>query len=109
MADPYEARDDGLRLYVKLAPKASRAGLGGVEQDADGRAWLKVRITAAPEKGKANKALLKLLAKHLGIAPSRLELIAGATDRRKVVRVPGLSADAIPPAFRAGGDAARSI
>jgi hypothetical protein len=44
---------------------------------------LKIRVTAAPEKGKANKALIKLLAKETGIASGCFEVVSGATSRKK--------------------------
>ena len=49
-----------------------------------------VRVTAAPEDGKANKAACKLLAERAGIAPSSVEVVRGATRREKVVRLAGL-------------------
>mgnify|MGYP000427444852 CR=1 FL=1 len=55
--------------------------------EADGGAALKVAVTAAPEGGKANAAVIKLLAKALGVPKSRLTLIQGATSRDKVFRI----------------------
>lgn len=62
-------------------------------------AALKVSLTAAPTDGQANKALLKLLAKRLGVAPSTLELRRGAKGRDKEVFVPGLSPDDVRAAL----------
>ncbi len=76
-------------VAVHLTPKASRAGIEGSAETADGGRTLKVKVTAAPEKGKANAALLKLLAKEWRIAPSRLKLVSGDKDRRKRVLVQG--------------------
>ena len=84
---PFSLGRDGLRIAVRLTPKSSRARIEGVERDADGRAWLKVRVSAAPEKGKANAALLKLLAKAWDLAPSRVAIAAGAKERRKAVLI----------------------
>lgn len=86
-ASPFSLGRDGLRVAIRLTPKSSRARIDGVERDADGRAWLKVRVGAAPEKGKANAALLKLLAKAWDLPPSRLAIAAGAKDRRKTVLI----------------------
>jgi uncharacterized protein (TIGR00251 family) len=84
---PFGLGRDGLRVAVRLTPKSSRARIDGIERDADGRAWLKARVSAAPEKGKANAALLKLLAKAWDLPPSRLTIATGAKDRRKTVLI----------------------
>lgn len=55
-------------------------------KDANGKEWLKVRLTAAPEDGKANEALLRLLAKEWKCPPSSLEIISGETSRYKIIR-----------------------
>jgi uncharacterized protein YggU (UPF0235/DUF167 family) len=60
-----------------------------VSVDADGRAWVAARVAAPPEGGKANKALVKLLAKRLAVAASAVTIVAGATRRRKRLRVDG--------------------
>jgi len=78
----------GLLLLVLAKPKSSRNALLGVH---DGR--LKAAVTAAPEKGKANAAVLNLLAKALGLKRSQLSLAAGDTDPRKAVLVAGVTAD----------------
>lgn len=78
---------DGVLLPVQAQPKAKQNAVTGVH---DGR--LKVAVTQAPERGKANDAILKLLAKSLGLKRSQLELIAGATSSRKVFRVTGVTA-----------------
>lgn len=86
---PAVLRKDGARLRIKLAPKAARNEITGVEHDADGQAHLKIKVTAAPEKGKANIALVKLLAKELGVPLSSLEVVSGAASRAKEVLVKG--------------------
>ncbi len=53
---------------------------------------LKVRVKAAPERGKANAAVEALLASTLGVAKSNVEVVTGRTSSRKVVRIEGLSA-----------------
>ncbi|MDR3438705.1 DUF167 family protein [Telmatospirillum sp.] len=75
----------GCRLAVKLTPKASRNRIEGVAVEADGGGILKVSVTAVPEDGKANKALIDLLAKSWKIAKRSISIVAGATDRRKVL------------------------
>lgn len=72
----------GARIAVRVTP---RAGRDAVVLDATG--VIHIRVTAPPEGGKANAAVRKLLARALGIAPSRLTLTGGAAFREKVFRV----------------------
>jgi uncharacterized protein len=74
---------------VRLTPKTASARVLGLIADADGEVALKVAVTAAPERGRANEALLKLLAKALGLRRRDLSLAQGASDRRKLVHVAG--------------------
>ncbi|MEO5604139.1 MAG: DUF167 domain-containing protein [Novosphingobium sp.] len=69
------------RLAVRVTPGARSAGL----EIAEGRLLAKVRVK--PEDGKANAAVLELLAEALGTAPSRLRLLRGATSRDKLVGI----------------------
>ncbi|MFN3647163.1 MAG: DUF167 domain-containing protein [Gemmobacter sp.] len=71
----------GAEIAVRVTP---RAGRNGIEETPDG---LRVRVTAPPEDGKANEAVRRLLAKALGVAPTRLVLVRGATARDKVFRL----------------------
>jgi hypothetical protein len=52
---------------------------------------LLAKVTAAPVDGKANKALCKLIAKRVGVAPSRVGVVRGEKSREKVVRVTGMT------------------
>lgn len=83
-----EAWEDGASFHVKAHAGARRDGLAGVH---DG--MLKIEVTAAPEKGKANKAMAKLLAKCLGVPPAGVALVSGATNARKRFGVRGLAPD----------------
>jgi uncharacterized protein len=69
---------DGTILPVRAQPGARRNEIRG-EQDG----MLKVRVTQSPEKGKANRALIELLSKSLGLRKSQVELIAGETSHQK--------------------------
>lgn len=91
MADfaPWQVLADGLALTVRLTPKGGRDAIDGIEQMADGRSVLKVRVRAAPSDGEANDALVRLLAKSLGVAPRQVTLVAGATARIKRLEVAG--------------------
>ena len=80
---------DGLRVAVRLSPRASADRIQGAVADAAGHTRLKVAVTAAPEAGKANAALIGLLAKWLKCPKSTLSIQSGATDRNKVVLIAG--------------------
>jgi len=85
--EPWEPSRDGLKLFFKLAPKARADRLAGLEETAGRRLRLKVAVTAPPEKGKANAALIALLAKRLGLAKSRLSIASGTAHREKTIRI----------------------
>lgn len=74
------------RLHLKVVPKASCNGLVGWVGDS-----LKIRVTAAPERGKANAAVIELLAAALGVKRDSLHLIAGSAKEHKIVAVQGIS------------------
>lgn len=79
-------KEASITLKVRLQPRASRDGIEGMHGDA-----LKVKVTAPPVEGKANKAVKKLLAKQLGLSPSQVEIIAGERSREKLLRISGIS------------------
>jgi uncharacterized protein (TIGR00251 family) len=81
--------DAGLVLRVRVQPRASRNALGGEREGA-----LVVRLTAPPVEGAANEALARFLGKALGVAPSAVRVLSGATGRNKTVSVAGLDAAA---------------
>ncbi|MGH6883299.1 DUF167 domain-containing protein [Hypericibacter sp.] len=89
MLRPFAAVSDGLRLRVRLTPKARRSAIDGLMAEADGSVVLKVAVTAVPEKGRANEALIELLAREWRIARSSITLESGATDRRKLLHLAG--------------------
>lgn len=71
----------GTRIPVRVTPRAARNDL---RRDGE---LVVVKVTTVPEDGKATKAVVKLLAKAIGVAPSRLVLIRGATSRDKLFEV----------------------
>ena len=87
-SDWLTSRQDGVRLSVKVRPRAARTAVHGVEVEGD-RAHLVVKVAAPPEGGKANAATIKLLAKGCGVAAGALSLVSGAAGRRKVLDVHG--------------------
>lgn len=74
-------------IAVRLTPKASADRVGNTRKLPNGDEQLVVYVTAPPEDGKANEAMIRLLAKHLGVAASRLTVMRGQTNRNKLVRV----------------------
>lgn len=76
-----------IEIFVKLTPKASANRIGDWVELADGTRCLKVYVTAVPENNKANKALIALLAKHYKIPKSAIEIVQGATDRLKRLKI----------------------
>lgn len=78
-----------IHLYIKVTPKASKARLGEIQADASfqNQFLLKVYVTAPPEDGKANKAVIELLSKKFHIAKSLFTLVSGHTDRIKVIKI----------------------
>ncbi|WP_374763033.1 DUF167 domain-containing protein [Yunchengibacter salinarum] len=81
-------RRGDLCLRVRLSPGAGADNLGEVRETPDGPA-LSARVTAPPEKGKANQALIRLVAKKLRLPKGRISLIAGTTGRVKTLCLTG--------------------
>lgn len=89
MTRPWRERADGLDLFVRLTPKSARDALEGIEILANGQCVLKCRVRSVPEDGKANAALVALVAKQLKTPASRIDVVAGATSRSKTLRILG--------------------
>lgn len=95
MTRPWQIADGHVRLAVRLTPNGGRDAVDGLEADANGDTRLKMRVSAVPEKGKANKAMITTLAKTLGLPKSALELLSGDTARQKILRIDGDPQDII--------------
>lgn len=78
-----------MRIALKVVPGARRDEIVGILGER-----LKVRVSAAPEGGKANKAVCALLARALGVKASSVSVIAGASSAEKTVVVEGVTAKA---------------
>jgi uncharacterized protein (TIGR00251 family) len=85
-------RDDaaGVSFDILVTPRAARDKVGPMH---DGR--LKIAVTAPPVDGEANAAVIDLIARTLGVAKSAVSVIAGASSRRKTIRVIGVARDRI--------------
>jgi uncharacterized protein (TIGR00251 family) len=71
-------------IKIYLQPKSSKNEIVGPYRDG-----IKVKVTAPPREGKANEALIRLLAKKLGIPPSSIEILKGDHSREKTLRISG--------------------
>ena len=87
--DPWQLCGDHIRLSIRLTPNGGRDAIDGVAIDADGNPHLKARVSVVPEDGKANKALIALLAKILRISKSSISIAFGDTARKKILRIDG--------------------
>lgn len=86
---PLRAVAGGVRLTLKVTPGARRDEIGGLAPTVEGGAALRVSVTAVAEDGKANAAVIRLLAKTWKLPRRDLELVLGATDRTKVIQIAG--------------------
>ena len=75
-------------LPVKVTPRSAKPGVCGWRTGADGRRELEVRVAEAPADGAANDAVVKLIAKALGVSRSQVAIVAGAGSRHKRIAVP---------------------
>ena len=85
-----EPRPRGVRLSVRVQPRASTTAIVGVHGDA-----LKVRLTAPPVDGAANDALVRLLSETFGIPVRAITIVAGSGSRTKVVELDGISEESV--------------
>ncbi|HEV2099129.1 MAG TPA: DUF167 domain-containing protein [Stellaceae bacterium] len=86
---PWILARDGLRVAVRLTPRAKADRLVAVAAAADGKRMIKASVIAPPEDGRANEALLRLLARAWKLPRHDLAIVAGAASRHKTVRVAG--------------------
>ncbi len=81
----------GAAFTVRVVTRARRREIVGINDDGS----LRIRLTSAPIEGKANEELVEFLAEKLGVAKSRIEIVAGHTGREKLISVDGLSPDVV--------------
>jgi uncharacterized protein len=86
---PWAATAGGVILVVRLTPKGGRDAIDGIEVGADGKPVLRVRVRAAPSEGEANDALVRLIAKAVGVPPRAVNLISGHSSRLKRLKIEG--------------------
>jgi uncharacterized protein (TIGR00251 family) len=83
-------------IKVKVIPRSSRTEIAGKENDV-----YRVKLTDPPVEGKANKALIALLAETLGVPKRDIEIVSGKTGRLKTIRIRGLTAGEIAQSLEA--------
>ncbi|MBI4461313.1 MAG: DUF167 domain-containing protein [Acidobacteria bacterium] len=82
-----QSRGGAVRFHVKVQPRARREGIAGLAAGV-----LRVRVTAPPVEGRANRALIELLAEHLRLPKSSIKIAAGERRSLKLVEVAGIDA-----------------
>jgi uncharacterized protein (TIGR00251 family) len=82
--------EGGVVFSVKVVPAGSKTAISGLLNG-----MIKVKVSAAPEKGKANQRLIEFLAKQLGVKKSSIRIIAGQTNPIKKIQVLGLSEETV--------------
>lgn len=95
LAACWRGAGDRLLLFVRATPRAGREAIEGIERRDDGKAFLRVKLRAAPADGEANEALRRLLAKTLKIPAGSLSIVAGETARTKTLSLPLAAAPAL--------------
>lgn len=85
----YRKLNNSIKVHLKIVPNSKKNEISGVILGDFGQEFLKVKIAAAPEDGKANKALIKFLARTWKISQSDIEIASGHAGRNKVVIVKG--------------------
>lgn len=89
MTFPIRTGEAGCLLDIRLTPKAAQNRIDDIFVDGEGRARLRVKVTAVPEKGKANGVLVKILSKTIKYPQSSLDIVAGKLDRNKTLLIKG--------------------
>ena len=90
MTLPITKNKNGVQFAVTLQPRSSRNEITGLHNDT-----LKIKLTAPPVDGAANTMCLKFLGKTLGVSPSQLSIVSGATSRNKVICIEGMNESAL--------------
>jgi uncharacterized protein (TIGR00251 family) len=87
--DPWRYSTEGISVALRVTPRGGRDDIDGVETLANGRAVIKVRVRAIAEGGEANRAVMELLAKALGVPKGKVRVLSGVTSRLKQIAVDG--------------------
>ena len=86
---PWRYSAEGVRVALRVTPRGGRDDIDGIETLADGRSVLKLRVRAIAESGEANRAVMELMAKALGVPRARVRIVSGVTTRLKQNAIDG--------------------
>jgi uncharacterized protein len=86
---PWRASTAGISVALRVTPRGGRDDIEGIETLSDGRRVLKMRVRAIADGGEANRAVMELLARALGVPKAKVRLVSGATSRLKQVAIDG--------------------
>jgi hypothetical protein len=87
--DPWRYSAQGISVALRVTPRGGRDEVDGIETLADGRPVVKIRVRAIAEGGEANRAVMELLAKALGVPKGKVRILSGVTSRHKQIAVDG--------------------
>jgi uncharacterized protein (TIGR00251 family) len=87
--DPWRYSTQGISVALRVTPRGGRDEIDGLETLANGRTVVKMRVRAIAEGGEANRAVIEVLAKALGVPKSKVRVLSGTTSRLKQMAVDG--------------------
>jgi uncharacterized protein len=87
--DPWRYSTEGISVALRVTPRGGRDDIDGIETLANGRSVVKVRVRAIAEGGEANRAVIELLAKALGVPRGKVRVLSGTTSRLKQIAIDG--------------------
>ena len=87
--DPWRYSPGGISVALRVTPRGGRDDIDGLETLANGRTVVKVRVRAIAEGGEANRAVVELLARVLGVPRGKVRVLSGTTSRLKQIAVDG--------------------
>ena len=87
--DAWRYSTEGVSVALRVTPRGGRDEIDGLETLANGRTVVKVRVRAIADGGEANRAVMELIAKALGVPKARVRIVSGATSRLKQIAVDG--------------------
>jgi uncharacterized protein len=87
--DPWRYSTQGISVALRVTPRGGRDDIDGVETLANGRTVVKVRVRAIADGGEANRAVMELLAKAMGVPKAKVRILSGTTSRLKQIAVDG--------------------